>query len=244
MITVPTLTKTTAMFRLADSRMPTTRIAVTARTARNAGRLKTAVTCGKASGLTPASPSAGASVLSNSHRPWYCAITSPGVPVSCGGRWTPKSWSRLTKFALHPEATVAALKAYSRIRSQPMIQAKNLAERRVAVGVGRAGDRDHRGELGVAEAGEGAPEPGEDEREDDRRPGELGRRRAGDDEDAGPDDGADPERDEVERAERPLQLALAFGLAQNLVERFGRKQFGSHLAADHRRGVPRRDNSL
>ena len=50
--------------------------------------------------------------------------TVPRVSVKRGGRWIPKSWRRLTTFALHPEATVAALKAYSRMRSQPMIQAK------------------------------------------------------------------------------------------------------------------------
>jgi hypothetical protein len=45
------------------------------------------------------------------------------VSVNRGGRWIPKSWRRLTTLALQPEATVAALNAYSRMRSQPMIQA-------------------------------------------------------------------------------------------------------------------------
>ena len=48
------------------------------------------------------------------------------------------------------------VKAYSRIRSQPMIQAIKLAHRGVGVDVGRAGDGNHGGELGVAKAGEGA----------------------------------------------------------------------------------------
>ena len=43
-----------------------------------------------------------------------------------------------------------------------MIQATELAERGVGVGVGAAGDGDHGGELGVAECGEGAAEARKD----------------------------------------------------------------------------------
>ena len=89
--------------------------------------------------------------------------TVPGVSVKRGGRWIPKSWRRLTTFALHPEATVAALKAYSRMRSQPMIQAKISPRGRVAVGVGGPRDGDERRELGIAQSDEGAPEPRKDE---------------------------------------------------------------------------------
>ena len=56
-----------------------------------------------------------------------------------------------------------------------MIQRDELAERRVAVRVRAAGDRNHRRELGVAESGEQAAESGEDEREHDRGPGVLRR---------------------------------------------------------------------
>ncbi len=83
-----------------------------------------------------------------------------------------------------------------------------LAERRVAVGVRAAGDRDHRRELGVAESGEQTAETGEDERVDDGRSGVLRRGGAGQDEDAGADDGADAEHREVERAERSPQRPL------------------------------------
>ena len=49
-----------------------------------------------------------------------------------------------------------------------------LAHRRVGIGVGAAGDRHHRGHLGVAEAGEGAGEGAEHERQGDRRTGVRG----------------------------------------------------------------------
>ena len=87
-----------------------------------------------------------------------------------------------------------------------------LAERGVGVGVGRARDRHHRGELGVAERGEAAGDRGEQEREDDRRAG-AGAERVADDrgagrgEDAGADGGADAERGEVPLAERALEAA-------------------------------------
>src|SRR5258708_31629294 len=48
-----------------------------------------------------------------------------------------------------------------------------LAHRRVRVRVGAAGDRDHRGELGVAQAGERAPDPGPEKSEPDRRTAAL-----------------------------------------------------------------------
>ena len=44
-----------------------------------------------------------------------------------------------------------------------------LAERRVGVGVGRPGDGDHAGELGVAEAGEGADDSHQHQRHRQRR---------------------------------------------------------------------------
>ena len=91
-----------------------------------------------------------------------------------------------------------------------------LAERRVGVGVGAAGDRDERGQLRVAQAGERADRAEQHEGDDERRAravadhGAVGRDladRGGADrrEDAGADDGADPEHDEVAGAERALE---------------------------------------
>ena len=82
---------------------------------------------------------------------------------------------------------------------------EDLAERGVGVGVGAARDRDHRGELRVAERGEAAGQAGEHVGEHDGRPGLVGRRGAGQDEDAGPDDRADPEQGQVDRRQRALE---------------------------------------
>ena len=80
-----------------------------------------------------------------------------------------------------------------------------LAQRRVAVRVRAAGDRNHRRELRVAEPANRQPKPGEDEREHDGRPRVLRRGRSRQHEDAGADDRADAQQGEVERAERALE---------------------------------------
>ena len=82
--------------------------------------------------------------------------------------------------------------------------ADQLAQGGVGVGVGRAGDRHHRGELGVAEGREAAGDGGDDEGEDERRPGPgvvgaAGGGGADRREDAGADDGADAEQGELDR---------------------------------------------
>ncbi len=48
---------------------------------------------------------------------------------------------------------------------------KDFAERRVGVGVGAAGDGDHRGQLGVAQAGKAAGDRHQEKRNGNRRPG-------------------------------------------------------------------------
>ena len=114
-----------------------------------------------------------------------------------------------------------------------MIHADQLAERRVGVGVGRAGDRHHRRELGVAERREAAGDRREHEREDDRRAGAqvlgpAGGRRADRREDAGADDRADAERGELQRTEGALQLmAAALGIGNQPGERLDAKD-GRH----------------
>ena len=80
-----------------------------------------------------------------------------------------------------------------------------LAERRVGVRVGGAGDRHHGRELRVAQRREPARHRHEQERDDQRRPGAdvlgpAGRRRADRREDARADDGADAERGQLHRA--------------------------------------------
>src|SRR6185437_10176676 len=89
---------------------------------------------------------------------------------------------------------------------------EQLAERGVRVGVRAPGHGNHRRELGVAESRERAANRGDQHREDQRRPGELRRRRARDDEDPGTDDGAEAESRETERAEGAAKGAsLGFG---------------------------------
>ena len=83
-----------------------------------------------------------------------------------------------------------------------------LAERRVAVGVGRAGHRHGRRELGVAERGQRADDAGEDHRQHDGRTGVRGGGLTGEDEDAGADDGADAERGQIDGPEHALELAF------------------------------------
>ena len=84
-----------------------------------------------------------------------------------------------------------------------------LAERRVGIGIGAARDRQHRGEFGIAEAGEPAGEAGDHERQYDRRAGVGRGGMAGQHEDAGADDRADAERHEVPRGQHALQRMLA-----------------------------------
>ena len=82
-----------------------------------------------------------------------------------------------------------------------------LADGRIAVGVGRAGHRQGRGELGVAQAGKGADDAGDHVGDQHRRAGVERGGVAGADEDAGADDAADAEEDQVPRPERALELA-------------------------------------
>ena len=83
-----------------------------------------------------------------------------------------------------------------------------------------------RGELGVAEAGEGAGDAGEDEREHDRRARRTAPPPAGEHEDAGADDGADAERHEVHRAERPLEAVVPGGFRLQRGDVFRRNKDG------------------
>ena len=100
----------------------------------------------------------------------------------------------------------------------------DLAERRVGVGVGAAGDRDHRRELGVAESREGAGEPGRHVGDRDRGPRLVRGGGAGEHEDAGADDRADAEEGEVERGERPLQVLPLLDVVDELLDRLGLQQ--------------------
>ena len=84
--------------------------------------------------------------------------------------------------------------AYSRIEVPADDPGQQFAERGVGVGVGAAGDRRHRGELGVAEGGQNAADAGDDVGQHDRGPGSFGGDAAGHHEDAGADDRPDAQR--------------------------------------------------
>ena len=100
-----------------------------------------------------------------------------------------------------------------------------LAHGGIGVGVGAAGDGNHRGEFGVAEAGESATDAGDDEGEHDRRTRAIGDGGRGADEQARADDPADTERDQVHRPERALQAVFAdfLSFGHQLVERLCRE---------------------
>ena len=104
-MTTPTtnsLNPTMMLLIRVDSLVPNISSAVRMMTIKTAGRLQIAV----------------ASVPSASFTAW------PVASAHWGGMWMPKLPSRLTKYPDQPTATVDAPMAYSRIRSQPMIQAK------------------------------------------------------------------------------------------------------------------------
>ena len=75
---------------------------------------------------------------------------------------------------------------------------EELAQRGVAVGVGRAGNRHARRELRVAQARERTGHARQQHRQHDGRPRVLRRGLARQHEDPGADDGPDPERDQVD----------------------------------------------
>ena len=104
-----------------------------------------------------------------------------------------------------------------------------FAERRIGVGVGAAGDRNHRRELGVAERRKGARQACRQIRHRDRRAGLVRRRRPGQHENAGADDGADAQQRQVPRGEAALErLAAVLGIADELLDRLRLEQIRIH----------------
>src|SRR5690349_3048491 len=99
--TTATLMITITLLTLADSLMPMTRRVVTRAMMMTAGRLKIAVV-----------------VVPSAH-----VTAAPRAADSAHGTLMPMSCRKLTTYPDQPIATVTAPSAYSRIRSQPMIQA-------------------------------------------------------------------------------------------------------------------------
>ena len=102
---------------------------------------------------------------------------------------------------------------------------RQLSERGVRIGVGRARYRHHGSELGIAQRGESAGHRHEHERHDERGSGAevrgaAGGRRPHRREDAGANHRADAHRRELHRAKGPAQpLLWSFGLLHQPIER-------------------------
>ena len=96
-----------------------------------------------------------------------------------------------------------------------------LAQRGIAIGVSGAGDGNDGGELRIAEPGKGAGDAGKDKAERNCGTGVERGRLAGQHEDPRADDGADAERDQVDRAERAPEGVLPY-----LVGLFGKHREG------------------
>ncbi|VVB47148.1 hypothetical protein RHAL1_02661 [Beijerinckiaceae bacterium RH AL1] len=101
---------------------------------------------------------------------------------------------------------------------------EDLAERRGGIGVGGAGDRQHRGELGIAEADEGAGDAAEHEGQHDRRPGVVGGGGSGQNEDAGADDRADAHGRNARQPERLRHRPFALATGDDVGNRFSDRQ--------------------
>ena len=118
----------------------------------------------------------------------------------------------------------------------------HLAQAGVGERVRRPGDRDRRGELGVAERGQPAADGRHHEAQHDGRPGHGRRGPPGQREDTGPDDDADAEDREVQRGQILLELILRLiGIGNRLLDTLcaqnshGVRHLRSHRSP-HRRG--------
>ncbi|KAG1393892.1 hypothetical protein G6F59_014274 [Rhizopus arrhizus] len=105
---------------------------------------------------------------------------------------------------------------------------RELAEGGIGIGVGAAGHRHHRGELGVGQCAEGAADGGQHERQHDRRAGVVGGGLAGDDEDAAADHRADAEGGQPPGAEVAAQ-AEAVGVFMGGMRVLGGPQLLEHV---------------
>jgi hypothetical protein len=105
---------------------------------------------------------------------------------------------------------------------------EQLAERRVRVGVRGAGDRSHRGELGVAQGREDARQACDHEGEHEGGTGRIVGRATREHEDAGADDGADAEAGQLDGAQDPPQAVVPLHLLEQQAQRFLREQATGH----------------
>ncbi len=114
---------------------------------------------------------------------------------------------------------------------------EELAHGGVGVGVGGARDRHHRRELGVAEGREDARDAGGHEGKHEGGARTVVGRLAGEHEDAGADDGPDPEGRELRRSEDAAEAVLPLGLLEEHGERLAGEELVSHKSGKHRGGT-------
>ena len=94
-----------------------------------------------------------------------------------------------------------------------MNQAQESAQGGVGIGVGAARHRDHAGEFGIAKPGEEAAQSRDREGEHHARAGIAGGGMSGENEDAGADDAADAQRDQMNRPQRSLEIVSVSSLS-------------------------------
>ncbi len=152
--TTATLITTITALTRADSLMPIISSIEITQTMKTAGRLMSPCTSGPIGQL---------------HR------LRAAMRSSCGGRLMPKSCSSDDDVAGPTDGDRGGAHGVLEHQVPADDPGQQLAHGGVGVGVGAAGDRDHGGELAVAQAGEGAADGRHHEGQRDGRPGVLRR---------------------------------------------------------------------
>src|SRR2546426_5039759 len=125
--TTATFTNTMTLLTLADSLMPMTSSVVMMAMMMMAGRLNTAVTCGRVLGSMPRADTVCNSASVTAFQPWSGMWMScvPRAAERAAGTSRPISCRNDTTYPDQPMATVTAPSAYSSTKSQPMIHANS-----------------------------------------------------------------------------------------------------------------------
>ncbi len=106
---------------------------------------------------------------------------------------------------------------------------KELAQRGVGVGVGRAGHRHHGGELGITQGGEDTGDPGNDERQHKGRAGAIVCCDASQNENAGADDRSYAEAGELHGTQNTTQALFSLKFFQQNAMRLPHEQLVGHV---------------
>ena len=101
---------------------------------------------------------------------------------------------------------------------------EQFAEASIGVGVGASRGGNHGGVFGVTESGKETADARDGEGENEGGSGVVCSGGAGEDEDSGPDDGADAEEGELPRAEGFDEAGFMFGLVLEVIDLFCSKE--------------------